>query len=163
MKLEFRQKLYPYRTHQELAQAFHTSVSSLKRALRRLDTSGQLNLESLATLFDITPSQVGGDLSQTFFQHRLCLVCGSPMKKVEGRQGGWGEFEQCELCGFAAHENADYDQLRATAFLQIEELQATLERAQRILAHRQAQGRHFGLVAATRDKGLDSTATPGQT
>jgi hypothetical protein len=141
VRLELRRKLHPYRTLVELADALDVTIPRLKRHLRELEGKDDLSLESLAASFGTAPPPSRDDLFQLFHAHNLCLVCGSPLEKVKDRQAGWGEFRQCAFCQFSMHENADFERTRQVADAQLDELQDSLARAQRILSQRKKRGR----------------------
>ena len=142
MRLELRRKLHPYRSFRELADAFQVTIPSLKSCLKALEDQGELSLESLAESLGGTPPENSEeDLFLAFHQRELCLVCGSALAKVEGRQAGWGEFSQCQFCGFSAHENADYSRLREVALERLKRMRQALEEAQRVFGQREKAGR----------------------
>ncbi len=142
MRLELRRKLHPYRSFRELADAFQVTIPSLKSCLKELENRGEVTLPALAaSLGALTQSQPEEDLFMAFYRRELCLVCGSGLTKVEGRQAGWGEFSQCEFCGFSAHENADYSRLREVAVERLQQMRQAIEEAQRVFAQREQSGR----------------------
>lgn len=148
MRLELRRKLYPYATLLELADDLDVTLPHLKRRLRELEARDELTLENLV-------SALGGkhlpahrdDLFLGFHRRDLCMVCGSKMQKVSGRQAGWGEFQQCPFCLFSAHDNADYQRLRQLASARLDELDSALREANRIFAQRTKRGAELKLEA----------------
>lgn len=141
MRLELRRKLHPYRSLRELADAFQVTIPSLKSCLKELETKGEVTLPALAeSLGALMQSQPEEDLFMAFYRRELCLVCGSDLAKVEGRQAGWGEFSQCGFCGFSAHENADYSRLREVAVERLQRMREAMEEAQRVFAQREQNG-----------------------
>ena len=146
MRLELRRKLHPYSTLLELADALDVTLPHLKRRLRELEARDDLTLESLAASLGgkRLPSQ-RDDLFLAFHRNGLCMVCGSAMEKVKGRQAGWGEFRQCQFCLFSAHENADFNRLRQVASAQLDELDAAFKEANRVFAQRTKRGQALKL------------------
>lgn len=140
MRLELRQRLYPYRSLSELAKALGTTLPSLKRKLARLEQEGSLSLDSLANAYKVAIPTYDNDLFNSFHKNQLCLVCGGQMKKVEGNQAGWGEFTQCVFCGFSVHENADFARSKEIAIKQLDELKTAFKRSKRILTERKKRG-----------------------
>jgi hypothetical protein len=114
----------------------------LKRRLRELEACDQLTLEALARALggELLGAQ-RDDLFLAFHRRGLCLVCGSPMRPVQGQQAGWGEFVQCPFCLFSAHENSDFERLREVASTQLDELDAAFREAKRIFGKRTEHGR----------------------
>jgi hypothetical protein len=144
MRLGLRRKLHPCQSLERLAEALDVTMPRLKRELQALDRRGELSLANLAGALDIRlPEQHDAGLYLAFHRRGLCLVCGTPLKKVRDRQVGWGEFSQCPLCEFSMHENADYNRSREMAEEQIRKLQESAEQAQRILAQRAKAGREL--------------------
>ncbi len=141
MRLELRRKLHPYSTLLELADALDVTLPHLKRRLRELEAKGELTLEALASAVGAksVPAQ-RDDLFLAFHRRNLCMVCGSPMEKVKGRQAGWGEFLQCKFCLFSRHENADFKRLREIASTQLDQLDAAFKEAKRVFDQRTKRG-----------------------
>ncbi len=145
MRLELRRKLHPYKSLRELADAFEVTVPHLKRCLREVEASGDVTLATVARGLGVErPGPVQEDLFLAFYRRNLCLVCGSALQKVEGRQAGWGEFSQCRFCGFSAHENADFSRLREVAEGKLEDMRQAMAEARRVLEQREKSGRELG-------------------
>jgi hypothetical protein len=133
----------------ELADALDVTLPHLKRRLRELEARDELTLESLAaSLGAVKLPAHRDDLFLAFHRRDLCLVCGSAMEKVKGRQAGWGEFKQCQFCLFSAHENSDFERLRQVASSQLDELDAAFKEANRIFAQRTRRGQALKLELA---------------
>ena len=153
MRLELRRKLQPYSTLLELADDLDVTLPHLKRRLRELEARDELTLENLVGALGgkNTPPE-RDDLFLAFPRRNLCLVCGSEMQKVSGRQAGWGEFQQCPFCLFSAHENADYQRLRQVASAKLDELDAALREANRIFTQRTRRGAELKLQAESQQR-----------
>lgn len=144
MRLELRRKLHPYKSLRELADAFEVTVPHLKKCLRELESKGEVTLTTVARGLGMEPpGQARDDLFLAFYRRDLCLVCGSALQKVEGRQAGWGEFSQCPFCGFSAHENADFSRLREVAEGKLEDMRQAMAEARRVLEQREKRGREL--------------------
>ena len=141
MRLELRRKLHPYKSLRELADAFEVTVPQLKKCLRELEAGGEVSLVGLAQGLGVNPLELNrDDLFMAFYRRELCLVCGSPLAKVEGRQAGWGEFTQCGFCGYSAHENADFVRLREVAEEKLRLMRQAMDEAVRVFERRERNG-----------------------
>lgn len=143
MRLHLRRELYPFTSLAVLADALKVTVPQLKKRIHDMEARGE-PLEALAREGQQAESnqETGGDreLFQLFHQKGLCLICGHKMSTIQDRQAGWGEFRQCEFCGFSAHENAGFEGMQQSATDRLKELKSQLQQAKRVLNEREKQG-----------------------
>ncbi len=104
MRLTLRKKLAPYTSFLQLADDLNVTVPELKKVMRTLEREGRLGLGALfAGLPPATEVEADG-LFRLFHEQGRCLVCGHHMTRPSRRDIGWGEFTQCGVCHYSAHE-----------------------------------------------------------
>lgn len=146
MRLHLRLALRPFATLADLADAMNITVPKLKKRIREMERRGDpLSADALLAESQemAVCSSSDQELFQSFHQQGLCLICGHKVSVIEGRQAGWGEFFQCEFCGFSAHENADFQGMSKNAAARLKELKAQLGNAKRILGERKKRGEMY--------------------
>ncbi len=146
MRLGLRKALKPFHSLTELADHLRVTVPALKRRLAEFTEQGEeIDLEVLLAEGKATyPTQEEDHrLFQLFFSHTHCLVCGNPVRRIEDRQAGWGEFFQCDVCEFSAHENAEFTEISRFAAKRLRELREQMFQAKALLKERQKNAREL--------------------
>lgn len=136
MRLTLRKKLAPYTSFAQLADDLNVTVPELKKTLCTLEKEGRLGLGPLFSSASATTEIEADGLFRLFHESGRCLVCGHPMTRPERRDIGWGEFKQCSVCQFSAHELANYETRKKAAQDQLMELLTQFQKTEKILRNR---------------------------
>lgn len=136
MRLSLRKKLKPYKSFAQLADDLNTTVPELKKLVRVLEQEERLSLGNLFSSASSGQEIEADGLFRRFHESGRCLVCGHTMTQPERRDIGWGEFKQCSVCQFSAHELANYETRKSAAQSQLKELLSQYEKTEQVLRYR---------------------------
>lgn len=136
MRLSLRKRLKPYKSLLELAEDFDLTIPELKRLIREMQVSDTLKLEGLSANGK-SEEKAGEGVFELFHKHKRCLVCGHEMQQPKKRDIGWGEFKECRLCRFSAHDMANFETQKKAADKELREFRERAALAQKVLQARE--------------------------